>query len=77
MNFFLKAAEIWSPEGDQGRLSLASSYYGNLQAFENASADIRFGYGEGLPGQTWAAGQPLLWADLDTEGFLRASGASS
>ncbi len=75
MKSFVKAAEIWQtgPEGD--RLHLSTSYYGDLIEFAEASKDMGFAYGEGLPGQTWAQARPLVWTDLQTDAFLRSESA--
>lgn len=75
MNFFLKAAEIWLPDRDAARLSLGSSYYGEVPAFADASRDMHFSLGQGLPGQTWEVGHPLIWTDLDRETFMRSGAA--
>lgn len=75
MNFFLKAAEIWIPDMNKPCLTLGSSDYSQVPAFGNASSEMSFEYGKGLPGETWKAGHPLIWNDLDNDAFLRSGAA--
>lgn len=75
MQLFIKAAEIWHPDACGQSLKLSSYYYGDLNAFEATSKVIDFDYGEGLPGQTWAAKKPLVWTDLDNDLFKRSEAA--
>lgn len=77
MQLFIKAAEIWVPDASGLMLELDASHYGDLMEFEAVSKEIRFGYGEGLPGETWAAAQPLIWKDLDNGHFMRADAAKN
>ncbi|MEZ5451506.1 MAG: GAF domain-containing protein [Thiothrix sp.] len=75
MQLFIKSAEIWVPDGSYLSRELYSSHYSDASEFETISKDIRFAYGEGLPGETWKAGQPLIWTDLDNGSFKRAEAA--
>ncbi len=72
---FIKGVEVWVP-GETGlELALGSAHYGSLKAFERASADLRFGFDEGLPGKTWAQGRPIVLTDLHNSFFLRGEAA--
>lgn len=77
MKTFIKVIEIWTPEQDRKRLSLASSYYGDEQDLKQKSQDISFKYNEGLPGTAWAESRPVVITDLDHSCFLRADLAKS
>lgn len=77
MKFFLKAAEIWLPDRNAASLSLGTSHYEQVPEFGDVSARMRFDYGEGLPGEAWAAGHPLIWTDLDRDAFRRSGAARS
>lgn len=77
MQLFIKAAEIWIPDGDSLSRELYSSHYEDSSEFEAISKDMRFAYGEGLPGETWKAGHPLIWTDLDNGSFKRAEVAKN
>lgn len=67
---FVKAAEVWIPEGDV--LRHAKGDYGDLQDFALASARESFARGEGLPGRAWAEGRAVILKDLDGSYFKRA-----
>ena len=71
MNLFLKAAEIWVPDKSGGFLNLVSADYGELDEFANASSQLTFSWGEGLPGQAWQLKTPLIWTDLSNSYFQR------
>lgn len=75
LSVFIKAAEVWQPDSSGHFLTLTSANYGNLTKFETASKNMGFGYGEGLPGTTWAERRPLIWTDLDSEHFRRSEEA--
>ena len=72
MSLFIKAAEVWQPDPSGQHLVLSSFHYGDLEAFANASQNMAFGFGEGMPGRTWAERRPLIWTDLNAEQFKRA-----
>lgn len=80
MQLFIKAAEIWQINPDDQCLVLGSSDYSNLAEFASfalASVNKTFAYGEGLPGQTWAVGYPLVWKDLENSAFQRTAEAKA
>lgn len=67
--------EIWQPN-DLRELALTGSFYGQLAAFGELSALIRFQKGRGLPGITWERGLPHIIPDLrSSSSFIRAAAA--
>ncbi len=71
---FIKAAEIWLPDGDV--LKSGGGNYGALDAFAKTSAQTVFAHGEGLPGKAWAEGRPVVLKEFDGSYFLRAQAAT-
>lgn len=69
------AIEVWEDRDE--RLCLDAGYYGSAASFEEASKDVSFGHGEGLPGGVWAANMPVLMREIGSSyGFVRARVAS-
>lgn len=67
--------ELWEPN-DLRELALTSGYYGQLEAFGEISALVRFQKGRGLPGITWERGLPHIIPDLaSSASFIRAAAA--
>ena len=54
MQAFIKAVEIWAPQGDSLELENIKGSYGNLSKFKALNQSIKFEYDEGLPGKAWA-----------------------
>lgn len=54
------AIEVWSNHNDAGQLSVMDGYYGTLHHFERLSRQITMPKGQGIPGQVWASGMPIL-----------------
>ena len=77
MQQFVKAIEIWVPSSTRGMsLVLGSSYYGDLEEFKKASEAMVFDFDHGLPGKTWAQGEPIVLTDLTANYFQRAEAAT-
>lgn len=72
----LKGIEIWEPESETQALQLRQSYYQDADEFQQASADIKFCRGEGLPGQIWQRQTPMFMRELIKTEFLRTTEAS-
>ena len=70
----IRAVEVWIPGGDQ-LLELRSGSYGPARAFAARSRSLCFGRGEGLPGQAWEEGHPLLLPEFDHRNFRRTDAA--
>ena len=72
----LGAIELWAEAGD--RLRLDAGYYGAAKALEEASKDIAFAHGEGLPGGVWSADMPILMRQIGSRhGFVRGASATA
>ncbi|MER2264932.1 GAF domain-containing protein [Methylobacterium oxalidis] len=77
MRSFIRAAEIWLPDADGARLVFGDGLYGDLTAFGEASRAVRFGRGEGLPGEAWAARRPVVIKSLKDSSFRRIEAAEA
>ncbi|MGG7565417.1 GAF domain-containing protein [Rhodovulum sp. DZ06] len=73
---FIEAVEVWIPSPDGDKLILASADYGRLTAFGDASRNVSFARGEGLPGRAWAEARPVLINPLAGSGFVRIEAAA-
>src|SRR5258708_4993753 len=78
MKTFIRVVELWVPDRTRTRLEfggcLCSEEYSEFKA---VSENALFAYDEGLPGQAWAAGMPLIIKDLhNAKSFLRWEEAS-
>lgn len=71
MQLFIKAAEVWQLDAASKNLRLSAGHYGGLEDFEAASKELTFGFGEGLPGETWSQACPQIWKDLTSDAFKR------
>jgi hypothetical protein len=58
------AIEVWSNAANPDSLSVIDGYYGTLQHFEQLSRQLAMAKGEGIPGQVWASGMPVLIEDI-------------
>ena len=72
---FIKAVEIWIPSADQWLLEFGSGSYGPARAFASLSRSMCFGRGEGLPGQAWDEGRPILLREFESTRFHRTKAA--
>ncbi len=72
---FIRAVEVWVPEAEGLLLVLGSAWYGAARGLGLHSSKMCFGRGEGLPGQAWEAGQPLLIKEFAGSGFRRTAAA--
>lgn len=72
------AIELWGKQNDTAKeLTLRKGFYGPLKTLEQASQNIQFAKGNGLPGSVWDYHIPMIVPDMtDTELFQRASAAS-
>lgn len=71
--------ELWGVDPAGGKLTCLELWHEDLPQFDALAAQtrrIRFGPGEGLPGQVWQTGEPLIIRDLATDAaFLRTRSA--
>ncbi|MBX3642668.1 MAG: GAF domain-containing protein [Rubrivivax sp.] len=72
---FIRAVETWVPGVDRSPLEFGGGLYGEARRFGNASRGLCFGFGEGLPGQAWEAGRPVVLKDLSGGNFRRSGAA--
>lgn len=73
---FIRVVELWVRD-EQGLLVLGASYYGDAKRFGQISREMCFGRGEGLPGQAWEQGRPIVLKELDGNYFRRAKAAAA
>lgn len=72
---FIRATEIWVPTADGQHIDLEAGLYGGLDYFAGISRGMRFARGEGLPGQAWVSGHPVVLKDLRNSYFRRGDAA--
>lgn len=73
----LKGIEVWKPSQDESCLELHESCYLEASAFQDASRNITFRAGEGLPGKIWQQQSPAFLKELITTEFVRSGIASA
>lgn len=74
---FIRAVEFWLPDASGSLLEFGGGLFGAAKRFEAATRDLCFGRGEGLPGQAWDCGHPLMLKDLQSPLFRRARAAKA
>lgn len=72
---FIRAVEYWQPDASGSLLEFGGGLFGEAKRFEAATRHLCFGRGEGLPGQAWDCGHPLMLKDLQSPLFRRAKAA--
>lgn len=77
MKTFIRVTEVWVPSNDRTILEYRGGLYGDAAAFGLASRKFCFGRGEGLPGQAWEQGHPVVLQDLATGNFRRKAEAKA
>ena len=75
MKSFIRAVEYWVPSNDRSILEFGGGLYGNAARFEAVSRGLCFGRGEGLPGQAWEAGHPIVLKQFEGSYFRRIAAA--
>lgn len=61
---FIEVVEIWQPTADGSALRISAGHYGQCGPFGDASHGTEFKRGQGLPGQVWATGRPVVLQGL-------------
>ena len=74
---FIRTIEFWVPSDDGSLLEFGGGLFGEAKRFEAATQKLCFGRGEGLPGQAWECGHPLMLKTLEAPGFRRAAAAKA
>ena len=72
---FIRAVEYWVPCADGGLLEFGDGLYGTGRHLEALSRQMCFGREEGLPGQAWVAGHPLILKKFEGSYFRRTAAA--
>ena len=74
-NSFIRVIEYWVPSEDGNLLEFGGGLFGSAKRFAAISRSLCFGRGEGLPGQVWDTGRPIVLKELDGNYFRRADAA--
>jgi hypothetical protein len=72
---FIRVVEVWVPDADGSLLELGGAWYGQATRFGALSRNMVFGRGEGLPGQAWEAGRPIVLKQFEGSAFRRTQAA--
>ena len=75
MNTFIRVAEVWVPDRERTLLEFGGGWYGAARRFGTVSRSLCFGRGEGLPGQAWEEGRPIVLKQFEGSYFRRADAA--
>jgi hypothetical protein len=74
---FIRTLEFWVPDASGSLLEFGGGLFGDCKRFEAATRSLCFGRGEGLPGQAWDAGHPIMLTSLEAPAFRRAAAAQA
>lgn len=77
MTSFIHAAEIWLPASDHSLLEFGAGAFGQALSFAAVSRAMCFGRAEGLPGEAWELGHPVLLKQFEGSHFRRTSAAKA
>ena len=77
MKTFIRVIEYWVPSQDRSLLEFGGGLFGAATRFAAISSKLCFGRGEGLPGQAWEAGHPIVLKALEGSYFRRAAAAKA
>ena len=72
---YIRVIEVWVPDAEGELLVLGSAWYGAAKRFGALSQQMCFGRGEGLPGQAWETGRPIVLKQFEGSAFLRTAAA--
>jgi hypothetical protein len=72
---FIRVVEVWVPGNDRSTLEFSAGLYGSAQRFGALSRQMCFGLGEGLPGQAWLEGRPIVLKQFEGANFRRTQAA--
>ena len=75
MNTFIRVAEVWAPSEDGSLLELRDGLFDAAPAFGASTRSLCFGRAEGLPGNAWEEGRPILLSRLEGTFFRRTAAA--
>ena len=74
---FIRVVEVWVPGTDRTLLEFSAGLYGSASRFGALSREMCFGRGEGLPGQAWEAGGPIVLKQFEGSAFRRTKAAQA
>lgn len=74
---FIRTVEYWVPSTDGSLLEYGGGLFGEAKRFEAATRSLCFGRGEGLPGQAWEEGHPIMLKSLQGSNFRRGAAAQA
>ena len=77
MKTFIRVIEVWVPSRDRTLLEFGSGWYGDAPFFGALSEARCFGMGEGLPGQAWERGHPIVLKQFEGSYFQRTAAAKA
>jgi hypothetical protein len=77
MKTFIRVAEVWVPDRDGSLLEFGGGLYGSACRFGSVSPSLCFGRGEGLPGQAWESGRPVMLKKFEGANFRRTQAAAA
>ncbi len=77
MNTFIRVVEVWVPSNDRTYLEYSGGLYGSASRFGAASLGRCFQRGEGLPGQAWEQGRPIVLTRFEGSYFQRTQAAQA
>ena len=77
MKTFIRVIETWVPDAMGTLLEFGAGLYGSARRFGAVSKGMCFGRGEGLPGQAWERGRPIVLKQLEGSYFRRTQAASA
>ena len=77
MKTFIRVIEVWVPSRDRTVLEFGSGWYGDAPFFGALSEARCFGMGEGLPGQAWERGHPIVLKQFEGSYFQRKAAAKA
>jgi len=72
---FIRAVEVWVPGNDRSLLEFSAGLYGSARRLGALSRQMCFGLGEGLPGQAWQSGRPVVLKQFEGANFKRTQAA--
>ncbi len=72
---FIRIVEYWVPNANGSLLEFGGGLFGKAASFAAITRRLCFGRGEGLPGQAWDRGQPVMLRQFSGSYFQRIAAA--
>ena len=72
---FIRIVEYWVPNANGSLLEFGGGLFGKAASFAAITRRLCFGRGEGLPGQAWDQGQPVMLKQFQGSYFQRIAAA--